>query len=588
MKTIRNITIFCMIISTILLATVVFVYALELGTDRPGMDYKDFDLSSPDPKLCEDACKADSPKCKAFTYVKPGIQGPSARCWLKSGVPAAVKNDCCVSGIKGRGAFVRDSSKANKVLPDKLVSDKPKLVAEGQLPKNLVTGQGPNGSSFGKGGGGIGDSLPGANERPTIEGKPGGSPFGSNVAVPGKILGMDTPGGDAGKSIVGKNIPSRPQDQLTQKPDKLDMMMRSPEWKSKMGNIGPGKYADGDTGGDSSKSGSGSGGSGGSSEEWGTTVTLSPGLTKNPSQVSKLADQFVSERVFDEVWSSEGRQTVVGILHLSDDSGYAVIAGPNFFTEKPESEIRLLYGLGNPDQPIPSGWVQVIQPMSITAGGGKKEGVDGTDTKFDPRTIDPKLRELLAKYAPKRHTDPRLGHVGDPMRVASATAKGADGGTRTNMAGPGGGGGKVQPTWVFGGMKPGWTLIGPRDPDLPGTTLPTKPEVKPRDILPDPMEMAAIKGAQAEMSDTAGKASTMVVTSVTGSVEKLTEQGGRQTWASLKVGDTIGPGTIVRVDNKVGGAIGVGGDFGNANKNVWIKFHSDDNSSLNILKGHWP
>ena len=72
--------------------------AMEVDTDRPGMDYKNFDLPSPDPKLCEDACKGD-PNCKAWTYVKPEIQGSNARCWLKSGVPSAVKNNCCVSGV---------------------------------------------------------------------------------------------------------------------------------------------------------------------------------------------------------------------------------------------------------------------------------------------------------------------------------------------------------------------------------------------------------------------------------------------------------------------------------------------------------
>lgn len=109
MKTGRNITIFCMIISMILLVTGVFVYALEYDTDRPGMDYKSFDITDPDfsqvaletrPTLyCEKPCISD-PQCKAWTYVKPGIQGPRARCWLKSGVPEAVKNDCCVSGVK--------------------------------------------------------------------------------------------------------------------------------------------------------------------------------------------------------------------------------------------------------------------------------------------------------------------------------------------------------------------------------------------------------------------------------------------------------------------------------------------------------
>lgn len=72
---------------------------LEYDTDRPGMDYRSFDLPAADPKLCQNECAGD-PNCRAFTYVRPGVQGPKARCWLKSNVPAAVNNPCCVSGLK--------------------------------------------------------------------------------------------------------------------------------------------------------------------------------------------------------------------------------------------------------------------------------------------------------------------------------------------------------------------------------------------------------------------------------------------------------------------------------------------------------
>jgi hypothetical protein len=75
-------------------------YAWEDNTDRPGMDYKNFNLTASDPALCENACKGDA-TCKAWTYVKPNtIQGPQARCWLKNSVPAAKANQCCISGVK--------------------------------------------------------------------------------------------------------------------------------------------------------------------------------------------------------------------------------------------------------------------------------------------------------------------------------------------------------------------------------------------------------------------------------------------------------------------------------------------------------
>ena len=73
--------------------------SLEWNTNRPGLDYKNFELTEARPELCQQAC-ADDPNCKAFTYVKPGVQGPRARCWLKSAVPEAGPGDCCVSGVK--------------------------------------------------------------------------------------------------------------------------------------------------------------------------------------------------------------------------------------------------------------------------------------------------------------------------------------------------------------------------------------------------------------------------------------------------------------------------------------------------------
>jgi diacylglycerol O-acyltransferase / trehalose O-mycolyltransferase len=73
--------------------------AMEFDTDRPGQDIDDFDLRVPDPAICDLACRQD-PNCKAWTYVKPAtVQGPEARCWLKDGIPDAVPNTCCVSGI---------------------------------------------------------------------------------------------------------------------------------------------------------------------------------------------------------------------------------------------------------------------------------------------------------------------------------------------------------------------------------------------------------------------------------------------------------------------------------------------------------
>jgi hypothetical protein len=72
--------------------------AMEMGTDRPGSDLRPgFDVATP--SSCERACRQDG-NCRAYTFVKPGVQGPGARCWLKSTAPARVANSCCVSGVR--------------------------------------------------------------------------------------------------------------------------------------------------------------------------------------------------------------------------------------------------------------------------------------------------------------------------------------------------------------------------------------------------------------------------------------------------------------------------------------------------------
>lgn len=85
-------------------------FTVEKNTDRPGGDYKDFDLSESKYQLCQNACANDS-SCQAYTYVNPGVQGSKARCWLKNTVPAAGSSSCCISGVKKgneKGVFSGD------------------------------------------------------------------------------------------------------------------------------------------------------------------------------------------------------------------------------------------------------------------------------------------------------------------------------------------------------------------------------------------------------------------------------------------------------------------------------------------------
>lgn len=71
----------------------------EPGMNRAGSDYHGFAMKQPDAKQCQQACVNEA-KCRAWTFVKPGVQGAEARCWLKAVVPAAVPNPCCTSGTR--------------------------------------------------------------------------------------------------------------------------------------------------------------------------------------------------------------------------------------------------------------------------------------------------------------------------------------------------------------------------------------------------------------------------------------------------------------------------------------------------------
>ena len=90
-----------LLILFLLLARVSFGQNLEENTDRHGDDFRDFDLSTPDPLLCRKACVADA-QCRSFTYLKPNT-GPGspqvAHCWLKSDTPAAKHDPAFVSGV---------------------------------------------------------------------------------------------------------------------------------------------------------------------------------------------------------------------------------------------------------------------------------------------------------------------------------------------------------------------------------------------------------------------------------------------------------------------------------------------------------
>lgn len=73
--------------------------SLQAGTDRMGGDYKSIALQQADPQACRQAC-ADDATCKSFSFVKPGIKGPAAMCFLKSSIGPVTADNCCSSGAK--------------------------------------------------------------------------------------------------------------------------------------------------------------------------------------------------------------------------------------------------------------------------------------------------------------------------------------------------------------------------------------------------------------------------------------------------------------------------------------------------------
>lgn len=77
---------------------------LEFNIDRPGGDFTSVTLPQASaPQACLSLCNAEA-ACRAWTFVKAGVQAQNPRCWLKSSVPAAIANACCVSGVKSAAA----------------------------------------------------------------------------------------------------------------------------------------------------------------------------------------------------------------------------------------------------------------------------------------------------------------------------------------------------------------------------------------------------------------------------------------------------------------------------------------------------
>jgi hypothetical protein len=106
---------------------------MEGDSNRSGADYRNFDTANA--RQCQAACANEAP-CKAWTWVKAGVQGPAARCWLKNQVPAARADACCISGVNTQlpGAAVMSP----KVIMSPMAKPLPQESTPGREP---LTGQ---------------------------------------------------------------------------------------------------------------------------------------------------------------------------------------------------------------------------------------------------------------------------------------------------------------------------------------------------------------------------------------------------------------------------------------------------------------
>ena len=66
--------------------------------DRPGADFVRMPLPSGGPQACRRACRLNS-RCRAYTYVDAGVQGPQPICYLKDQVPDPVPHPRTTSGV---------------------------------------------------------------------------------------------------------------------------------------------------------------------------------------------------------------------------------------------------------------------------------------------------------------------------------------------------------------------------------------------------------------------------------------------------------------------------------------------------------
>src|SRR5947207_2957249 len=71
----------------------------QANFDRPGGDYRNFEIKSGEgDEPCKAACVADN-KCRAWTYARPGYVGRAAHCFLKKDIKPPRRKAGFISGV---------------------------------------------------------------------------------------------------------------------------------------------------------------------------------------------------------------------------------------------------------------------------------------------------------------------------------------------------------------------------------------------------------------------------------------------------------------------------------------------------------
>ncbi len=112
----------------LMLATASHAADTEPGMDRPGGDFKTFELTAPLPGKCQVACDAE-PQCRAWTFAWPGKRAGRAHCSLKSEAPSKTPDSCCISGLRSAPVQTAEPQPA-PAQPEQPVQPEPDTAAE--------------------------------------------------------------------------------------------------------------------------------------------------------------------------------------------------------------------------------------------------------------------------------------------------------------------------------------------------------------------------------------------------------------------------------------------------------------------------